>query len=193
MPTPYEFSIPKDEMEIALCRASRGMEAGRGYFVLGVNIPKRKHFEKAKDYFEETLSGFKKYGEDELAGQIHLAVAVIYKLLEEPGKSAGHFKGAISEFSKLRFDLSDGTEKKKMLRRAALIEIAVSLMDTFRGKEDRESGRNRRLELALGNFRKVEPDHYASFIHYLVLIELRGGYTRIRRRLSMESTAESVP
>ncbi|MEW5767384.1 MAG: hypothetical protein AB1797_07115 [bacterium] len=187
LPIPDEFSIPKDEMEIALSLASQGMKVGRDYFVLGITIPKRKYFERAKDYFEEALSGFKKYGEDELAGQIHLALAIIYDLLVEAEKSVKHFEGAISQFSNLRFDLSYQTERKKMLKRAALIEIGVSLMDNFKDKERHEPGRRHRLEMALDNFRKAEPDYYASFIHYLALIEVRGGYARMRKRLSMES------
>lgn len=186
LPTPYELSIPKDGREVALCLASRRMEVGRDYFILGANIYKRKYFEKAKDYFKGALLGFKKYEEDELAGQMHLVLAIIYDLLEDRHKSSGHFKGAISEYSKLRFDLLNETEKKRMLRRAALIEIATVLMDIFCGKEERKLGQRRRLELALGNFRKVEPDHFASFVHFLALIEARNGYASIRKGLSSE-------
>jgi tetratricopeptide (TPR) repeat protein len=191
LPTPYEFSIPKDEMEIDLCWASRRIEVGRHYFTLGINIPKRKYFEKAGEHFREALPNLERYREDELAGQVHLALAIICNLLGEEEKSTGHFKGAISKFSKLRFDLSDEREKKGILKRAALIEIATSLMDTFTSKEDREPDRKHRLELALGNFRKAEPDHHASFIHFMALIETRDGYTWIRKRLPMESTVNN--
>lgn len=181
IPTPYEFSISGQSKEIALCRASRRMEVGKDYFISGMNVPKENYFKKAKDYFKESLSGFKKYEENELAGQMHLGLAIIYDLLGEESKSDGHFKGAISEFNNLGFDLSD--QSKGMLKRAALIEIAASLMGVFRGKEDGEPGRRHRLEFALSNFRKAEPDHLASFIHFLALTEIRGGYDWIKKRL----------
>ena len=182
IPRPYEFSIPRQSKEIALCRASRRMEIGKDYFISGMNVLKKKYFKKTKDYFKESLSGFKKYEENELAGQMHLALAITYDLLGEESKSDGHFRGAISEFNNLGFDLLCQT--KSMLRRAALIEIAASLMGVFRDKEDREHGRKHRLEFALSNFRKAEPDHLASFIHFLALTEIGGGYDWVRKRLS---------
>jgi tetratricopeptide (TPR) repeat protein len=190
LPTPYE--ITKDEIdwkEVERCKATRRMEVGRHYFTAGENRPKREYFKKAIENFEECIKMKKRYEIHELSGTAHVAIGVCYGILGNKDKAMENFNEALEDFIKLGIKHRDGDNQEEELRRLILVEIAEEIKELFlkeKSKDFVELGEKTPLEIALGKYRKFDPDHYNKFVHHLGVLGTKSYYTRLKKKLEEE-------